>query len=193
MIALYRIGRKLGGILVLGSAIATGGGCEPTESGESIDTTVASIDAEVPADFVPHKARGVAVSLKAPPAWQPTSTSGTVVLNLRTGEPRSSVNVVVVPAEPGESIDKTIAKLPEDLAREFANFKLLRRDVLILHDLPAGRLVYEASRGGFHGKLMQVVITKAGTHYIFTYTATPERYESEAATVEQVLASLEVP
>src|SRR5215217_467917 len=118
---------------------------------------------------------------------------GSVVLNLLTDEPGSSVNLVVMPARQGETLDKTMAELPGQLSREFANFEHVGTDFVIVNDLPAGRSVYEATRAGFDGKLMQVVITKANTHYILTYTASPDRYESEYPAVEQVLASLAIP
>jgi hypothetical protein len=98
-----------------------------------------------------------------------------------------------MPARAGETLDKTMADLPGQLSREFANFEHVGTDFVIVNDLPAGRIVYEATRGGFDGKLMQVVITKANTHYILTYTASPDRYEAEYPTVEQVLASIEIP
>ena len=170
---------------------ATAGGCDP--AGAEGAGVVPEVAADVPADFVPHTARGGGVQLKAPPAWAETPTSGTVVLNLRTGRPGSSVNVVVVPATPGESLDGTMAKLPDQLAHEFADFRLDKSEFVIVNDLPAGRLVYEASRHGFRGKLMQLVLKRNNRNYVLTYTAAPDRFDEEYPTVQQVVASLHVP
>jgi hypothetical protein len=166
--------------------IATG--CEPLDG----DSGLSHLDAKVPATFVAHKSRDGAGSLKAPPAWQETPTSGVIVLNLKTERPRSSVNLVVVPSSAGETLDRTMAQLPEQLGHEFADFKLVQRDYLIVNDRPVGRIVYEGSRNGFHGKLAQFVIVKGGRDYVLSYTATPDTYEDEYPTVEQVLASLEI-
>jgi hypothetical protein len=166
------------------------GGCDTGEEYQLGGVT--HIAAAVPDTFVARRARDVGVTIKTPPTWKETSTAGSVVLNLLTDEPGSSVNLVAMPARAGETLDKTMAELPGQLSREFANFEHVGTDFVIVNDLPAGRIVYEATRAGFDGKLMQVVITRAKTHYILTYTASPDRYEAEYPTVEQVLASLEV-
>jgi hypothetical protein len=187
------VGGKWGRAAVLAAAVAgatAGAGCD---SDAFDDGALTHLEAKVPSDFVARKARDPRVTLKAPKTWRQTAASGNVVLNMTTDVPGSSVNVVVIPANEGETLDKTMGALPEQLSREFANFDHVETDYLIVNDLPAGRIVYEASRAGFDGKLMQVVITRENTHYILTYTATPENYEQEIETVEQVLASLKIP
>ena len=151
------------------------------------------VEAKVPKDFVPHHARGSPAVLKAPPSWKETSTSGVVALNLLTGRPGSSVNLVVVPADAGGSLDKTMGQLPNQLRHEIAAFKLLKRDFVVVNDLPAGRVVYEGSRNGFHGRLMMMLFHRGAKEYALTYAASPENYEQELPTVEQVIASLELP
>jgi len=184
---------RWGRAAVVSAALAAAGlgGCDTGEDYQVGGVT--HIDVAVPDTFVPRRARDSRLTIKTPPTWKETSTSGSVVLNLLTDEPGSSVNLVVMPARQGETLDKTMAELPGQLSREFANFEHVGTDFVIVNDLPAGRIVYEATRAGFDGKLMQVVITKANTHYILTYTASPDRYESEYPAVEQVLASLAIP
>lgn len=172
-------------------ALAGAGGCDPMDS-DGGDATLSQLDVKVPREFVPRRARGCPVKLKAPPGWRETSTAGAVVLNLQTGRPGSSLNLVVVPTSPGETLDKVVADLPEQLRHEFADFRLVKKDYLIINDLPAGRLVYEATRNGFHGKLMLVVLIKGGKDYVLTYTATPQNFDEEYPTVEQVAASLAI-
>ena len=159
-------GRRTGG-----PPAASGGGCDGTDAGGA-------------RLLVPgHRPRRIssATSLAAggwrqdAASWRETSTSGAVVLYLRTDQKTSSVNLVAVPAAPGETLDKTMAGLPELLRDEFADFTPIRGEYIFLKDVPAGRLVYEASRGGFHGKMMLVVITRGDTHYFLTYTAEPGR------------------
>ena len=187
-------GARWGRAAVVAAALAAGAGLGGCDLGDDYQVGgVTHIDVAVPASFVARRARDGGVTIKTPPTWKETSTAGSVVLNLLTDEPGSSVNMVVMPARAGETLDKTMAELPGQLSREFANFEHVGTDFVIVNDLPAGRIVYEATRGGFDGKLMQVVITKANTHYILTYTASPDRYESEYPTVEQVLASIEIP
>ena len=176
---------------VLGGAGVGLSGCDTGD--EFTVGGVTHLDVAVPASFVARKARAARVTLKTPRSWKETATSGNIVLNLQTDEPGSSLNLVVMPARAGETLDKTMAELPAQLSREFANFEHVESNFLIVNDLPAGRIVYEASRAGFDGKLMQVLITKANTHYILTYTGSPERYDAEYPIVEQVLASIEVP
>lgn len=168
------------------------GGCDPTD--ETVDPpTLAPFDASVPAGFVSHRARTGAVKLKAPPTWRETVTSGTVVLNLLTDRPGSSVNVVIVPATPGETLGTTMEHVPGDLKHEFADFRLIKNDLIVVNDLPTGRIEYEASRGGFHGKLMQAFINKGNKSYVLTYTASVEHFDDEERAAEQVLASLVIP
>lgn len=164
-------------------------GCEGPESA---DAAIVQLDAKVPASFVARSGRGSAVTLRTPPGWKEEPTTGQAVLFLRTDVPQSSVSLVVMDAAPGESLDRTMAGLPELLAKEYANFRHVRTDYVIVNDLPAGRITYEASRSGFDGKLMQAFIQRSGKHYIFTYTANPDRFDAEYPVVEQVLASLVV-
>jgi hypothetical protein len=174
---------------VLGGVLTLLAGCD---GGNDSAPTVSSFEASVPGNFTRHSARDGKIAVRTPPNWVETSTSGTVVLNFRTGEHGSSLNVQVLPAMSGETLGKTMSSVPDELRHEFADFKEIRNDLIFLNDLPAGRLVYEASRGGFHGKLMQIFITKNKTHYILTYTATPKRFEIEEPTVEEVVASIEI-
>ena len=172
-------------------AVAGAGGCDPMDA-DGGDASLSQLDVKVPREFVPRRARGCPVQLKTPPGWRETSTSGAVALNLQTDRPGSSLNLVVVPTSPGESLDKVVADLPEQLRHEFADFRMVKKDYLIVNDLPAGRLVYEATRNGFHGKLMLVVLIKGGKDYVLTYTATPQNFDEEYPAVEQVVASLVV-
>ncbi len=166
------------------------GGCDGTST--DAPPSLATFDVTVPGNFTRHTARGGHIAIRTPATWRETSTSGTIVLNLRTDKPASSLNVQVLPAVPGETLDKTMVNVPDLLRHEFADFKEIKNDLIFLNDLPAGRLVYEASRGGFHGRVMEVFITKHQKHYILTYTATPEHFEVEEPVVEQVVASIEI-
>jgi hypothetical protein len=174
----------------LAGALALAVGCD--DAGRDASPSLSTFDATVPANFVRHHARGGQAAVRTPKSWRETSTSGTVVLNLRTDERDSSVNLQVLPAAAGETLDKTMASVPEELRHEFADFKEIKNDLIFLNDLPAGRLVYEASRGGFHGRVMQIFITKNKKHFILTYTATPTRFDVEEPAVEQVVASIEI-
>lgn len=167
-------------------------GCDPTDGGDG-DSTLSPLEAKVPPEFVTRSARGSGAKLKTPKGWREVPGSDNVALNLQTGRPGSSVNLVVVPTSPGESLNKVVAALPEQLRHEFADFNLLQRDYVIVNDLPAGRLVFEASRGGFRGKLLQLVFVKGGKDYILTYTAALDGFDDELPTIEQVAASLELP
>jgi hypothetical protein len=173
----------------MASALSLASACDDRNNGAP---TLATFDVSVPANFTRHEARGGQLTVRAPPSWKETRTSGTVVLNLRTDQPGSSLNVQVIEAGVGEALDKTMASVPEDLRHEFADFREIKNDLILLNDTPAGRIVYEASRGGFHGRLLQVFIMKHKKHYILTYTATPERFDVEEPAVEQVVASFRI-
>ena len=164
------------------------GGCDDATSAPSLS----NFDVSVPANFTRHDARDGKITVRTPPGWRETKTSGTVVLNFRTDEPGASLNVQVLPAASGETLGKTMSSVPDELRHEFADFREIKNDLIFLNDLPAGRLVYEASRGGFHGKLMQVFITKNKKHFILTYTAAPSRFDVEEPAVEQVIASIQI-
>jgi hypothetical protein len=173
----------------MASLLALAGGCDDTGT----DTpSLATFDVSVPANFARHSARGGQVAIRTPRSWRETKTSGTIVLNLRTDQRGSSINVQVLAAAPGETLGKTMESVPDQLRHEFADFKQIKNELIFLNDLPAGRLVYEASRGGFHGKLMQVFITRHKKHYILTYTAALDRFDTEEPVVEQVVASIEI-
>lgn len=175
-------------------AAGASAGCDP-DRGEAVTSGLTQLDSNVPADYVRHASRsveGARVTLKAPPGWKATRTSGNVALNLATDRPGSSVNVVIVPATTGETLDKAMAQLPRQLRGEFANFDHVASDYLVFNDTPAGRIVYEAARAGFHGKLMQILVFKGGKNYILTFTALPEEYEAQVSAVERVLASMTI-
>jgi hypothetical protein len=173
----------------MAGVLALAGACDDTGT----DTpTLATFDASVPAKFTRHNARGGQIAIRTPPSWRETKTSGTVVLNLQTDQPGSSVNVQVLAATVGETLGNTMESVPEQLRHEFADFKEIKNELIFLNDLPAGRLVYEASRGGFHGKLMQIFIKKNKKHYILTYTAAIDHFDAEEPQVEQVVASIEI-
>jgi len=165
------------------------GGCDDRATNTP---SLATFDVSVPANFIRHSARGGQMAIRTPPSWRETNTSGTIVLNLRTDMPGSSINLQVLPAGPGETLGKTMESVPDQLRHEFADFKEIKNDLIFLNDLPVGRLVYEASRGGFHGKLMQIFITKHKKDYILTFTAAPDQFDEEEPVVEQVVASIEI-
>lgn len=177
------------GAALLSTFAAGIGGCD--DAGGSAPP-VSAFHAAVPRGFVRHQSRGGDVVIRTPPGWKETSTSGAVVMYLHTTQKASSVNAVVVPAAAGETLDKTMAGLPDVLRHEFADFRLIKGEIIFLKDIPAGRLVYEASRNGFHGKVMEVVVTRGGKHYFLTYTADPEHFDAEAPVFDQVIASMEL-
>ena len=154
--------------------------------------TVSPFEATVPKEFVSHHAREGRVTIRTPVGWSDAKTEGPLVLNLRTDHPGESLNLLVVPATAGESLDRILVRTPEELRHEFADFNLEKFDMIFLDETPAGRIVYQASRGGFHGKLMQIFIRRHSRDFTLTYTAPPEQFDANRATLDQVVASIQI-
>lgn len=62
----------------------------------------------------------------------------------------------------------------------------------LLSKQAAKKYVYTATVTGTQYKFMQVVAIKAGTVYLFTYTALPENYDAHLEDVEKILGYIEI-
>ncbi len=63
---------------------------------------------------------------------------------------------------------------------------------MLLSGLEAKKYVYTATVTGQKYQFMQVVAVKAGTVYVFTYTALPEKFEEHLEQVEEIVGNIKI-
>ncbi len=75
-----------------------------------------------------------------------------------------------------------------DLKSVFPNLEYVDRSEATLDGEPALQVIYTASMSDLDYKIMQLVSVKDNTIYIFTYTATADKYDAH---IEDVIAMLD--
>ncbi len=81
---------------------------------------------------------------------------------------------------------ETFAKTFPDMVYE------VEGENLLLSNKQAKRYVFTATVSGISYKFMQVVLLDAGTVYVFTYTALPDKYDEHIESVEEILGYLSI-
>ena len=100
----------------------------------------------------------------------------------------SSVSVMAWELEHTDTtVDEWWAVNQEDITMVFDNFTLVSEENMTIDELYAKRYVYTASLGDFSYKIMQTAFIKDATVYLFTYTSTPENYDTHLEDVYQML------
>ncbi len=75
-----------------------------------------------------------------------------------------------------------------DFEATFSDMELLSSDSMLLGGQPAMKYVYNATVTGDSYRFMQVICIRGVTVYIFTYTASPDRYDVHLQAVEAILS-----
>ena len=75
-----------------------------------------------------------------------------------------------------------------DFEATFSDMELLSSDSMLLGGAAAMKYVYNATVTGDSYRFMQVICIRGVTVYIFTYTATPEMYDTHLKAVEAILS-----
>ena len=148
---------------------------------------------KVPDDFVVRKDPKGRVTLRSPAGWRERPVGGDAAFYLSTGKAATSVNVVVTAWPAGETLRHGVESLPDKLAKNFKDFRHLKTDFIRVAGRPAGRVVYEASFEGRTLRFMQVLVRRGDRVVILTYNSPADSFDQIYATVEEVVASMELP
>jgi hypothetical protein len=148
----------------------------------------------IPDDFVSHKGPDGEFSIKSPPSWKAApAVQGSAVLVLKSDTPGASVNVVVVPSPPGESLKAAMEALPQQLEKQFKGFKLIDSDYVLYCGRPSGRVVYEVEIGnGQRVRIMQIFVLRGVKDYVVTFAAPANVYDEAFKEAEPVIASFDL-
>ena len=166
-----------------------------SEPSDDIDPAlVSSMKAEIPDDFVTHKDAGGNFTIKTPPSWtEKPRRRGPVLMLLQSDTPGATVNVVVLPSPPGERLKAAMASMPEQLAKQFNGFKLIKSDYVLFCGRPSGRLVYDvAPTNGKPIQIMQIFLVRGGKDYVLTFTAPADTYNDAYKAAQPVIASFDL-
>ena len=182
---------------------AVSGGCKPrdkseaSEAGAKHDARRAagkSLDVDVPADFLEHKAPDGTISVKAPPPWTDTGDlTGHTVLSLEdeTGMTFSVLaldRVSVSARDPKVFADGMV----ERTLRNHRNFSHVRTEYFRVAGVDSARMVFENDGNETRRRTIQVVIPAEPHTYVVTYSCALDRYDRFAMTFDQMLASLKI-
>ena len=109
------------------------------------------------------------------------------------------------PADPSSvsvmawDLEHTDTSLDDWWTTNESELSLVFRDVVVessenttVNGLYAKKYVYSASLGEFSYRIMQVACIQNTDVYLFTYTSTPENYESHLEDVDQILTHLTI-
>ncbi len=92
-----------------------------------------------------------------------------------------------------ESVEEYWEYYSADFEKTFSDMKYeTEGENMLLSTKKAKKYVYTATVTGAEYKFMQVVMLNAGTVYIFTYTATPEKYSEHIEEVEEIIGHISV-
>lgn len=74
----------------------------------------------------------------------------------------------------------------------FSNYESVSTENLTIDGIYAEKKVYKASLGDYDYEILQAACVKNATVYLFTYTSTPDKYESHISEVEQIINNLKI-
>ena len=86
-----------------------------------------------------------------------------------------------------QSADEYFNEYTEKFASVYEDFNIESRDETLLDSHAAKKFVYTGKVTGVEAKYMQVVCIKSGIVYIFTYTASPDKYDKYLPDAEKML------
>ncbi len=105
---------------------------------------------------------------------------------------RSNVSMsAYIPDADHTSVADYYNDLKEQYKKDFADFTIVEEGTdAKMYKYNAYKLVYTFSFGGEQFKVMQVLTLHTGLIYVFTYTSSPENYDSHLDAVNAMLAEI---
>ncbi|MBE6612768.1 MAG: DUF1795 domain-containing protein [Ruminococcaceae bacterium] len=143
---------------------------------------------EAPMGFVEISDDGLSYNLYVPDEWTPDLSTG-VTSAYFDGRDPSNISMMAF------ELDRTITSLEDywtsyepDLKAIFPDLAYVDTAEATLDGVPAMQYIYTASMSGLSYKIMQLTAIRNNTIYIFTYTATADKYDAH---IEDVIAMLD--
>ena len=143
---------------------------------------------EAPMGFIEISDDGVTYDLFVPDEWTPDVSTGMTSAYYDCRDP-SNVSMMAF------ELDRTFtgvadywASYEPDLKAMFPDLEYTDQSEVTLDGVPAMQYIYTGTLSDLTYKIMQLVAIKDNTLYIFTYTATVDKYDTH---IEDVIAMLD--
>ena len=148
----------------------------------------ATSSSDAPMGFIEISDDGVTYDLFVPDEWTPDISTG---MTSAYYDGRDPSNISMMAFE----LDRTFTSLEDywasyepDLKAMFPDLEYTDKSAVTLDGVPAMQYIYTGTLSELSYKLMQIVAIKDNTLYIFTYTATTDKYDAH---IEDVIAVLD--
>ena len=145
-------------------------------------------DSTAPMGFMEISDDGVTYDLYVPDEWTADVSTG-MTSAYYDGRDPSNISMTAFELDYSvTSIEDYWASYEPDLKAVFPDLEYVDQSAVTLDGVPAMQYVYTASMSDLSYKFMQLVAIKDNTVYIFTYTATTDKYDEH---IEDVIAMLD--
>ena len=133
-------------------------------------------------------------TMYVPVEWTEDISTG-IVTAYYSEKDRSNISVMAFDLD-GDNLNMTVDEYWTDYKEDFiATFSDLafeaEGEATLVDKIAAKKYVYTATVTGVQYKFMQVVTITNGTVYVFTYTSTPDYYDSHLEDVNEILSYIE--
>lgn len=129
-------------------------------------------------------------NIYVPVTWVQDLSTG-VVSAYAGASDLSNVSMTQFNLDEMKKLDEHVADYVEDLEENLKDFKLEEgypeKGATLLNGVEAKKIEYTATLAGNEYKYMQIICSKGGTIYFFTYTALADAYDSHTEEVQQIL------
>lgn len=147
-------------------------------------------ETEAPLGFVEISSDDVTYDLFVPDEWTPDLSTG-VTSAYYSGQDPSNVSLIAF------ELDGSVSSIEDYWAKYEPSLKAVFSDLTYvgepeedkLDGVPAVQYTYTATMSGTAYKFIQIVAFKDNTAYIFTYTATADKFDSHIEDVVEMLVN----
>lgn len=133
-------------------------------------------------------------TMYVPVEWTEDISTG-IVTAYYSAKDRSNISMMAFDLagdNTGMSPEEYWADYKEDFTATFSDMEMVSDGESVLVDkIAAKKYVYTATVTGVQYKFMQVITITNATVYVFTYTSTPEYYDSHVEAVNEILSYIE--
>jgi hypothetical protein len=144
----------------------------------------------VPAGMKKISTDAVDYNLYIPSAWEEDISTGVVTAYVSSSD-RTSISMTAFDLDdPNQTVQQYWDKNKEVFTSFFTDMQFeTEGESTLLGGVAAGKYVYTANASSVPYKFMQIICIKEGTVYIFTYTATADKYDTHLQSVEEILTN----
>lgn len=150
-------------------------------------------DAYVPAGMKRITNRDIVdYTMYVPVEWTEDISTG-VVTAYYSSTDRSNISMMAFDLEDTAStLDDYWALYQQQFADTFSDMSMMTDgDTMLIDGKPAQKYIYQASVTGTTYQFMQVLILSVATVYVFTYTSTPEVFDTHIEAIDNILEHIE--